>query len=60
MRGHNMHLSILAYQYGSRKKRQMNADKDAEWSQLMEKHHSVILRVCELFYPKEKNMIKTG
>ena len=55
-----MHLSILAYQYGSRKKRQMNADKDAEWSQLMEKHHSVILRVCELFYPKEKNMRKTG
>lgn len=35
------------------RKRQWNADKDAEWSQLMEKHHSVILRVCELFYPKD-------
>ena len=35
------------------RKRQRNADKDAEWSQLMEKHHSVILRVCELFYPND-------
>lgn len=34
-------------------KQQGNADKDAECSQLMERSHSVILRMCELFYPKD-------
>ena len=50
-----MHLSIFGLKYYMETgiKRQWNADKDAEWSQLMEKHHSVILRVCELFYPKD-------